>query len=57
MLLPFYHYLSFYTKDPAIGANDTGYRPYDWGNELNVFIKDGDTGGNLFGKVISHRLS
>ncbi|CAH3034609.1 unnamed protein product [Porites lobata] len=37
--------------DPAIGANDTGYRPYDWGNELNVFIKDGDTGGNLFGKV------
>ena len=22
-----------------------------------MFIKDGDTGGNLFGKVISHRLS
>ncbi|XP_020616218.1 maltase-glucoamylase, intestinal-like [Orbicella faveolata] len=39
--------------DPAIGANDTGYRPYDWGNELNVFIKDGDSrkNENLFGKV------
>ncbi|KAJ7393936.1 hypothetical protein OS493_003605 [Desmophyllum pertusum] len=39
--------------DPAIGVNDTGYRPYDWGNKLNVFIKDGDSGNNqnLFGKV------
>lgn len=37
--------------DPAIGANDTDYRPYDLGNELNVFIKDGDSGKNLFGKV------
>ncbi|XP_074615489.1 putative maltase-glucoamylase 2 isoform X3 [Acropora palmata] len=37
--------------DPAIGANDSNYQPYDLGNELNVFIKDGDTGGNLYGKV------
>lgn len=41
----------FVIQDPAIGANDTSYRPYDWGNKLNVFIKDGDTGENLFGKV------
>ncbi|XP_068752603.1 maltase-glucoamylase-like [Montipora capricornis] len=37
--------------DPAIGANDSNYQPYDSGNELNVFIKDGDTGKNLYGKV------
>nr|XP_058944408.1 maltase-glucoamylase-like [Pocillopora verrucosa] len=37
--------------DPAIGANDTDYPPYDLGNELDVFIKDGDSGKNLYGKV------
>ena len=41
----------FRLKDPAIGANESRpYRPYDLGNQLDIWIKD-DRGNPLFGKV------
>ncbi|XP_031552826.1 maltase-glucoamylase, intestinal-like [Actinia tenebrosa] len=37
--------------DPAIGANETTpYRPYDYGNTLDVWVKD-NKGNTQFGKV------
>lgn len=43
--------------DPGIKCNIEDYKPWKRGTELDIFIKNGNTGKDFVGKVIYERLS